>query len=169
MSAESRESNKSAGSAEIEPAGLAAEAATSDELRERLRDAGFRLTPQRRLVLQAVVELGHSTPEEICQRVQATADGVNVSTIYRTLDVLEQIGLVRHTHLGHGAPTYHAAEDANHVHLVCHACGSVIDAPIGVADPLAGTLRDAYAFELDVQHFAIYGTCADCAGAPAGG
>ena len=149
---------------EFEPTGLAAEATSVDDLRDRLHDAGFRLTPQRRMVLQAVVDLGHSTPEEICSRVQATAEGVNVSTIYRTLDVLEQIGLVRHTHLGHGAPTYHAAEDANHVHLVCQGCGVVIDAPFGVADPLAGTLRDAYAFELDVQHFAIYGTCGDCAG-----
>ena len=148
----------------FEATGLAAQATSGDDLRARLRDAGFRLTPQRRLVLQAVVELGHSTPEEICSRVQATAEGVNVSTVYRTLDVLEQIGLIRHTHLGHGAPTYHSAEDANHVHLVCQGCGVVIDAPLGVADPLVGTLRDAYAFELDVQHFAIYGTCGDCGG-----
>lgn len=148
----------------FEPSGLAADATSGDDLRTRLREAGFRLTPQRRLVLQAVVDLGHSTPEEICAQVQRTADGVNASTVYRTLDVLEQIGLVRHTHLGHGAPTYHAADDANHVHLVCEGCGVVIDAPVGVADPLVGTLRDAYAFELDVQHFAIYGTCAECAG-----
>ena len=71
---------------------------------DRLREQGFRITPQRQLVLESVNQLGHGTPEEILSSVQKTASGVNLSTIYRTLEVLESVGLITHTHIGHGAP-----------------------------------------------------------------
>ena len=77
-------------------------------LRHTLHERGLRMTPQRQLVLDAVRALGHATPEQICAQVQRTAPAVNITTIYRTLDLLDRIGLVRHTHLGHGAPTYSA-------------------------------------------------------------
>ena len=69
-----------------------------------LRARGYRVTPQRQLVLAAVTKLEHATPEDIWAEVQQTASGVNISTIYRALELLEQLGLVTHTHLGHGAP-----------------------------------------------------------------
>src|SRR5579862_7857905 len=93
---------------------------------DRLRASGYRVTPQRQLVLQAVTKLEHATPEEIFAEIRQTAVGVNVSTVYRTLELLEQIGLVRHTHLGHGAHRYHLAADAHHVHLVCRDCDGII-------------------------------------------
>ena len=71
---------------------------------DTLRASGYRVTPQRQLVLEAVTKLEHATPEEIFADIHQTARGVNVSTVYRTLELLEQIGLVTHTHLGHGAP-----------------------------------------------------------------
>src|SRR5215471_12662351 len=89
---------------------------------EQLRARGYRATPQRQLVLEAVATLRHATPEDIGAQVSQAARGVNISTIYRTLELLEQLGMVSHTHLGHGAPTYHLAEDADHVHLVCRGC-----------------------------------------------
>ena len=92
---------------------------------EQLRARGYRVTPQRQLVLEAVAKLDHATPEEIGAQVQQTARGVNISTIYRTLELLEQIGMVTHTHLGHGAPTYHPADHADHIHLVCTRCGHI--------------------------------------------
>ena len=95
---------------------------------EALRSRGYRVTPQRQLVLEAVAELGHATPEEIAASVQQTASGVNISTIYRTLELLDSLGLVTHTHLNHGAPTYHLASDADHVHLVCQDCGKIDEA-----------------------------------------
>ena len=79
---------------------------------EELRSRGYRVTPQRQLVLEAVAKLNHATPEEIAACVQQTAKGVNISTIYRTLELLDSLGLVAHTHLNHGAPTYHLASDA---------------------------------------------------------
>src|SRR6188474_3078884 len=103
---------------------------------EELRARGYRVTPQRQLVLEAVTRLGHATPEDICGQVQETARGVNISTVYRTLELLEELGMVTHTHLGHGAPTYHSATDEDHLHLVCRDCGLIIETDVSVADPL---------------------------------
>jgi Fur family ferric uptake transcriptional regulator len=127
-----------------------------------LRDRGYRLTPQRQLVLEAVSALRHATPEEVCAEVRRTASGINISTVYRTLDLLEELGLVTHTHLGHGAPTYSAATDEEHLHLVCRHCGRVSETAVAVADGLVARLAAEHGFDTDVQHFAIYGTCAGC-------
>lgn len=130
---------------------------------QELRARGYRLTPQRQLVLQAVARLRHATPEEICAEVNRTAAGVNISTVYRTLELLEELGLVTHTHLGHRPPTYHAAADDDHLHLLCRDCGSVTEVGVSAADPLVRALAERFGFETDVQHFAIYGRCAACA------
>ena len=98
---------------------------------KELRARGYRVTPQRQLVLEAVTKLEHASPEEIWADVQQTASGVNISTIYRALELLEQLGLVTHTHLGHGAPRYHLAAEADHVHLVCSSCGRITQVPPG--------------------------------------
>jgi Fur family transcriptional regulator, ferric uptake regulator len=128
-----------------------------------LRSKGYRLTPQRELVLQAVKHLSHGTPDEVLTEVQRTASGVNISTVYRTLELLEELGLVTHTHLGHGAPTYHAvSDDAGHLHLVCRDCGLVIETPVEVADSMVEVLSQRYGFETDVTHVALFGRCADC-------
>ena len=135
----------------------------SDGWKSTLRSRGYRLTPQRQLVLEAVTALRHGTPDEICGHVQGTAGGVNISTVYRTLELLEELGLVTHTHLGHGAPTYHASSDEDHLHLVCRDCGRVTETDVAVADVLVHQLADRHGFETDVAHFAIYGRCRDCA------
>lgn len=119
------------------------------------------MTPQRQLVLDAVRALGHATPEQICTRVQAAAPAVNITTVYRTLDLMERIGLVRHTHLGHGAPSYSEREH-QHVHLVCHECGEVVEAPRDLLDELSERLRSEPGFELDVTHVALSGLCRSC-------
>ena len=131
-------------------------------MREELHERGLRLTPQRELVLTAVRELGHATPEEIAQYIHRTHPGINLSTVYRNLETLENVGLVLHTHLGHGGATYHAAEEVNHLHLVCGKCGSVGEAPIDTAATFVNTLSDDYGFKTDVTHFAVYGRCANC-------
>jgi Fur family ferric uptake transcriptional regulator len=134
----------------------------SEDWQGELRARGYRATPQRQLVLEAVRELGHSTPEEIAAKVKQTAPSVNVSTVYRTLDLLEDLGLVTHTHLGHGAPTYHPADVSDHLHLVCLACGRVDQVDSQVAAPLVGSLRTSHGFEVDVSHVAMHGRCAEC-------
>ena len=129
---------------------------------QKLRGSGYRLTPQRQLVLQAVNALGHGTPDEICARVRETADGVNISTVYRTLELLEELELVTHTHLGHGAPTYHSTGEPEHLHLVCRDCGAVEEADIELAQPLSDLLSEAHGFDVDLTHFAIFGRCSRC-------
>ncbi|GAA1933049.1 transcriptional repressor [Streptomyces sodiiphilus] len=128
-----------------------------------LRKRGYRLTPQRQLVLEAVEKLEHSTPDDILAEVRRTAGGVNISTVYRTLELLEELGLVSHAHLGHGAPTYHLAERHHHMHLVCRCCDRVIEADVSLAEDFAARLRDTFGFETDVRHFAIFGCCRECA------
>ena len=129
---------------------------------DTLRASGYRVTPQRQLVLEAVTKLEHATPEEIFADIRQTARGVNVSTVYRTLELLEQIGLVTHTHLGHGAPRYHLAAEAQHVHLVCRDCEKVIEVEPsrgGRPDP---ALDEQFGFETDVGHLTVFGRCEDC-------
>jgi Fur family transcriptional regulator, ferric uptake regulator len=127
-----------------------------------LRAGGYRVTPQRQLVLEAVTRLHHASPEEIFAEVHQTARGVNVSTIYRTLELLEQLGLVTHTHLGHGAPRYHIAGEAQHVHLVCRSCERVTELSPEAALPLVTALDSEHGFETDVGHLTVFGTCRDC-------
>ena len=136
---------------------------------EELRARGYRVTPQRQLVLEAVAKLEHASPEEIWADVQQTASGVNISTIYRTLELLEQLGLVTHTHLGHGAPRYHMAAEAEHVHLVCSTCGRITQVPPAAVDALVTALDVNYGFRTDLGHLTVYGRCTTCRAADRGG
>lgn len=132
-------------------------------LHDELRAKGYRLTPQRQLVLEAVGEIGHATPEQVLAAVQRKAVAVNVSTVYRTLYLLEEIGLVRHTHLSHGASTFSLRDEDEHVHLVCRDCATVQELPDDVAGDLASRLLKQQGFRLDIGHAALFGTCAACA------
>jgi Fur family ferric uptake transcriptional regulator len=145
----------------VNPTSIAEPGDRASALRRELHQRGLRMTPQRQLVLDAVRELGHATPEQICVRVQQTAPAVNITTVYRTLDLLERIGVVRHTHLGHGAPSY-SEQEHQHVHLVCHDCGTVAEVPTDLMDGLAERLTDTHGFDLDVTHVALSGRCRDC-------
>jgi len=127
-----------------------------------LRARGYRLTPQRQLVLEAVAEIGHATPEEIATAVRRTASGVNISTVYRTLELLEELGLVRHSHLGHGAPTYSVAGEDDHVHLVCRDCEAVQEVPAALLRGVTAKLVKEHGFVVDVGHSALFGTCREC-------
>lgn len=133
--------------------------------RAALRDRGYRLTPQRELILAAVDELGHATPDEVLARVQQTASTVNASTVYRTLEVLEELGLVRHAHLSDRAPTYHSTRGHEHFHLVCRGCRSVTSIDTGEAAPFVEVLA-ARGFTPDLGHLTVFGRCAACEGEP---
>jgi Fur family transcriptional regulator, ferric uptake regulator len=136
---------------------------------DMLRARGYRVTPQRQLVLAAVARLEHATPEDIYAEVRQQASGVNVSTVYRTLELLERLGLVTHTHLGHGAPSYHLADSEQHVHLVCRQCEQVTEVEPAAVKALVAALRQQVGFQTDVGHLTVFGRCAACqaAGEPA--
>lgn len=128
----------------------------------RLRSKGYRITPQRQLVLNAVNKIRHGTPDEILAEVNTQATGVNLSTIYRALEVLEEVGLVTHAHIGHGAPTYHAVDGHTHIHLACERCGAVESISADIMEQLVRVLRADRGFEVDVSHVAFHGLCRKC-------
>jgi Fur family ferric uptake transcriptional regulator len=130
------------------------------DLATALRTRGLRVTAQREQVLDAVARLGHATPEQINEAVAE----VDLTTVYRTLELLESLGLIRHAHLGHGAPAYRPAGD-DHVHVVCHRCDNVLDAPADLVDALADRLVREQGFVLDRSHFTVFGLCRGCSDA----
>ena len=134
----------------------------SSELRARLQEGGYRLTPQRELVLRAVDRLGHGTVEEILADVQTQSEAVNLSTVYRNLEVLEELGLVRHIHLAGRAPTYHSTVGPVHFHLTCRNCQRVVSVDADVAADFVRRLRDQAGFEADVGHLTVFGQCVRC-------
>lgn len=133
-----------------------------DELADRLRESGYRLTPQRQLILRAVEDLQHATPDEVLAHVRSQASAVNASTVYRTLEVLEELGLVRHAHLSDRAPTYHSTRTDEHFHLVCRKCQRVRSVEPDVATGLVATLSRDHGFEVDLGHLAVFGRCVEC-------
>jgi Fur family ferric uptake transcriptional regulator len=132
------------------------------QLADVLRARGLRLTAQRQLVLEAVYALGHATPDQVHTAVASKVAGVNITTVYRTLELLEDLGLVTHTHLSHGSPTYHAVGEEQHVHLVCRRCGGVDEMPPALLDGLVATLAAERGFRVDVGHVALFGVCRRC-------
>src|SRR3954470_720625 len=93
---------------------------------EGLRESGHRLTPQRELVLAAIETLGHATPDEVYAEVRSHSSAINLSTVYRTLELLDELGLIHHAHLSDRAPTYHSTSGHEHSHLICRSCHRVI-------------------------------------------
>jgi Fur family transcriptional regulator, ferric uptake regulator len=134
---------------------------TSD-WRVRLREKGYRLTPQRELILEAVERLGHATPDEVLAEVRTHSTAVNASTVYRTLEVLEELGLVRHAHLSDRAPTYHSMSEHEHFHLVCRNCHRVISVDPDVLTPVSDRLVAEHDFVVDVGHLTVFGRCGSC-------
>jgi len=130
--------------------------------RATLRERGYRLTPQRELILDAVDTLGHATPDEVLAEVRKKSSALNVSTVYRTLEVLEELGLVRHAHLSDRAPTYHSVRDHEHFHLVCRNCQKVVSVGPDVLAPVLDRLETDHGFTADIGHLTVFGTCKEC-------
>lgn len=134
-----------------------------DRILAALRADGGRVTPARRALVAALLDApSHVTADDLAALVQRSHPDVHQSTIYRTLDALEELGIVDHVHLGHGRAVYHLADDP-HQHLVCEACGHVIEVPDDAFADLAAKLQREHAFTLRPNHFAVLGRCADCA------
>jgi Fur family ferric uptake transcriptional regulator len=132
---------------------------------ERLRERGLRMTPQRRAIVAEVMRTpGHISPTAIARRVQGDMPGVNASTVYRTLTLLEEVGVLQHSHLESGAE-YHRSEEAEHVHLTCSRCGADDALSLREADALQDLIHRHHGFRADLTHFAITGLCRECAAA----
>ncbi|MGH9183637.1 MAG: Fur family transcriptional regulator [Acidimicrobiales bacterium] len=128
-----------------------------------LRQEGGRVTTARRAVLGALLEhREHITADELAEVVQVRHPDVHLSTVYRTLDAFERLGVVTHVHLGHGRAIYHLTDEIHH-HAVCERCDTVVELPLAVVGDLSARLRSEFGFEVDAHHFALVGRCARCA------
>jgi Fur family ferric uptake transcriptional regulator len=133
------------------------------EVMQQLRGRGLRMTPQRRAIVAEVMRAqGHISPPAITRRIQGDMPGVNASTVYRTLALLEECGVLQHSHLESGAE-YHRSDEAEHVHLTCGNCGRDDPLSLREARSLQQLIRKHHGFEADLTHFAITGLCSDCA------
>lgn len=139
-----------------------ADVSSVDDVMALVRARGGRATSSRRVLLEVLFQAqGHLVVEELAEAVQARAPDVHISTIYRNLEDLERLGVVVHTHLGHGPAAYQLASLA-HAHFICETCGAVIEAPDELFQGLARTAKTRLGFSIDPHHFAILGRCAAC-------
>ena len=133
------------------------------QILSQLRERGGRVTGARRAIIGALLDAGeHVTAEELVDAVKLVDPEIHLSTVYRTLETLTDLGVVNHVHLGHGPAVYHLTDDA-HYHLVCYDCGAIIELPPDAFDALGNRFERDYGFRLDARHFALGGHCRQCA------
>lgn len=134
-----------------------------DDTAERLRRAGHKMTPQRLLIVRALRHAGgHVSAAQIASEVHEAYPAVDVSTVYRTLDVLKRMRLVTSTDMGSGDVVFEWAPEQAHHHLICSSCGRVIEIDHGYLAPLEAAVQANFGFEADLNHFAIFGLCREC-------
>lgn len=132
---------------------------------EGLRDLGYRLTPQRDIILTAIHDAqGHFTAEQIYQQVHAQSPAINRATVYRTLELLSQVGIIAEIDLGGGCREYELSGDEPHHHLVCQRCKMTLTFSHDLVQPLVEALRDELGFQADLVHLSVFGLCAHCRG-----
>lgn len=128
-----------------------------------LRREGYRLTPQRELIVEAIAHSGrHMTAEEILDVVRQKTEAVNIATVYRTLDLLVEKGLATRTDLGEGRVVYATIRHGPHIHLVCRRCGRVLEADAALLAPLTTALQEQCRFFCDTTHLTLTGLCEAC-------
>jgi Fur family ferric uptake transcriptional regulator len=134
-----------------------------DDFRHSLRERGYRITPQRELILAAVrAGDGHCTADEVFHRVAAQAPGLSRATVYRTLEFLVREHLVTSADLGEGRRVYESVESESHHHLVCTRCRAVQQIDHDEVAVLYVTLQHKYGFRASADHLAFFGLCRHC-------
>ncbi|MDH5373918.1 MAG: transcriptional repressor [Acidimicrobiia bacterium] len=139
---------------------------STDDLVEALRGEGFRITAARRAICSVLADSHeeHLSATDIQSRAaDLSAIEIDQSTVYRTLDVFEQLGWLHHVHLGHGPGIIHLTDKTDHHHLVCESCGKSVDVELDELEAVFGTLSKRYGFAPTSLHFALVGTCNACA------
>lgn len=137
---------------------------STPDVREQFRRRGLRWTSQRRLVLDALEPGdGHVTGSELVDRCRAADPDTTPSTVYRTLDVLEELGIVQHAHGPNGREEYHVRPADEHGHLHCAGCGQSWEIGRDDADATVRSFLVRRGFAVDLSHLTVVGVCASCA------
>ena len=134
-----------------------------DENSKRIKQQGYRLTPQRQMILGVLQEAnGHCTPEEVYQRVQTKSSAINRTTVYRTLDFLVRLGLVSTAHLQGNQVIYELAGDHPHHHLVCQQCDQVEVIDHALVATMFAELEQKSGYQINTDHLVLFGLCPHC-------
>jgi Fur family ferric uptake transcriptional regulator len=130
---------------------------------EDLRDKGYRITPQRELIIRAVAHSEtHISAEEVHTALQKHTQATNLATVYRTLDLLWEEGLACRNDLGEGRTVYTTLKHGPHIHLVCRCCNAIVEAAPNLLTDLEAALANQHGFSADLQHLSIFGICQYC-------
>lgn len=128
----------------------------------RLREKGYRLTPQRLAILDLLRDAdGHLTPAEVYQQASQKLPGLTEATVYRTLNFLAEQGLVLVAHIGRGQLVYEYTEH-NHHHLICKNCGDMMEVDHQELKQLYENFLDKTGYQIDTVHAAFFGYCPKC-------
>jgi Fur family ferric uptake transcriptional regulator len=130
---------------------------------ETLRSRGFRITPQREMIIEAVAHQGnHINADEVFALIQKRTQSMNIATVYRTLELLVEQGLASRIDLSEDRVIYTTHQHGSHIHLVCRQCGQVIDADQDLLSTFNYQLQSDYHFAADLQHISVLGLCSEC-------
>lgn len=128
-----------------------------------LRQRGYRITPQRELIVAALLRgAHHMSAEEVLAELHKQTQAINLATVYRTLDLLWAEGFIHRNDLSDGRIVFATAAHGPHVHLVCRKCKQVTDADSQLVDPLGDALQRQYGFAVDLEHLSLFGLCRAC-------
>ena len=134
-----------------------------EELNNALRENGYRLTAARRAIVAALVESGgHITADELVSAINHTPPQVGRMTVYRTLDLLQQLGRIRPVYQGSGAAHYILMNEGRHHHLLCSACGRMVEFDECAVSEMEAQIREHFQFEVQGHLLEIYGLCPEC-------
>lgn len=135
-----------------------------EQVPERLREHGLRWTSQRATLVTVLrATAGHVTGSQLVERCRALEPATTPSTVYRTLDALESIGVISHSHGLDGREEYHLLANVEHGHLICSVCGADEDLPATEASSFVNALRRDHGFAVRIDHLTVTGTCRACA------
>ncbi len=133
------------------------------EINRQLRKSGYRVTPQRQLILDAVCELGrHVSPEAVYELVRRKTPSLSRATVYRTLHFLTEQRILAMVQMVDGRTAYEIAGSEPHHHLVCRSCDRFLELPHSVLRSFRRAMETQYDFEIDVSHVSFFGHCTDC-------
>ena len=148
--------------------GVAPGAAGWTQVRDEIRARGLRWTAQRGRILEVLeATRGHVTGSELVERCRERDPATTPSTVYRTLDVLEELGYLSHSHSAAGREEFHVMPEAEHAHLQCRVCGQTWELDADEAEAVVDSVARSHGFAADLGHLTILGRCAACVSAEA--
>lgn len=138
-----------------------------NELKESLKEKGYKLTPQRRAIVDIIIEKEgqHLTAEEIYDEVKKVCPDIGLATVYRTVLLLEEVGVIYKLDLNDGCSRYelvHSDEEHRHHHLVCDKCKRVIEVQDDLLEELESRIEETYKFKILDHSVKFFGSCSSC-------